>query len=570
MASSENGQDTAAGPGTRLRIGMDQVGTGRIDGATDKDWFAVDLVAGKTYSFALVGTGTDGLTDAKLALFGRDGTTRLQVNDDGMQHGDSIITFTAQSSGRFYLQASGVEGAQGDYSLTAHQGNKAWLNGAMIAGTLDSGWIWNTTNLTYGFRASAGPDGEASFFAFTETQKGATRAIMALTEDICGLNFTEVNPGGLTDDAALLLANYDENDGSGGYGYYPGSTDGDNVAGDMWINGGPEDGPIEPGEWDWTVIQHELGHNLGLSHPGDYAAGVGVNITYENNAQFVQDSEQYSVMSYFSAWRSGGPNLGPDTWMLGDVIALQQIYGANLTTRTGDDVYGYGSTAGSVFDFAVNDDPMLCIWDAGGRDRLDLSDYAGDQIVHLRVARYSSVLGFQNNVVIAPGAIIEDATGGQADDRITGNIYGNGLRGIGGQDVLVGLAGADTLDGGAGRDRLIGGKGADLLQGGADGVEDVFVFQRLHDSRASGPQDRIDGFERGIDRIDLQAIDADTGLGGNQVFGRLQDKATQHGLWTQLTDQGLLLLGDVNGDRIADFGLLLLGLGDLRGADILR
>ncbi|GHC55755.1 M10 family metallopeptidase [Neogemmobacter tilapiae] len=573
MYSSESGlgRDAAGHKGTQLKIGLDQVGSGRIGGGSDIDWFAVDLVAGQTYSFALVGTGANSLSDGKLVLHGVNGFTPLRQNDNGLQHGDAIITFTATTSGRHYLQVSGVEGATGGYSLTAHQGKKAWMDGEMIAGTLDSDYQWSATNLTYGFRASIGANGEASYFAFSEAQKLATRAIMAQTSDICGLTFTEVNPGGLTDNATLLLANYDEDDGTGGYGWYPGSTASSSVAGDMWINGGADGGPIRSGTWDWTVIQHELGHNLGLSHPGDYAAGVGQNITYENSAQFVQDTEQYSVMSYFGAPNAGGANLGADTWMLADVIALQKIYGANKTTRTGDDVYGFGSTAGPVFDFAVNDDPMLTIWDAGGRDRLDLSDYAGgDQVIDLRAGGYSSVMGYKQNVAIVPGAVIEDAVGGQVGDRMTGNGVGNQLEGNAGWDVLIGLGGADRLEGGIGRDRLIGGKGADVLDGGADGVRDVFVFQHLSDSRAKGPLDRVEGFEAGMDVIDLRGVDADSGRVGNQMFGRLQDQAERHGLWTKATAQGLMLLGDVNGDRKADFAVLLVGHEDLRGADLLR
>jgi serralysin len=572
MVASESGlgRDAAGNKGTPLTIGLDQLGSGRIGGANDLDWFKVDLVAGRTYTFTLVGTGENSLGDGKLVLRGVNGVTPLKQNDNGLQHGDAVITFTATKSGTHYLQVSGVDGATGDYGLTAHQGTKAWMDGAMIAGTVDSGWYWGETELTYGFRASVGGNGEASYFAFTDNQKVATRVIMAQTSDVCGLSFTEVNPGGLTDDATLLLANYDKNDGTGGYGWYPGSTASSSVAGDMWITGGAGAGPIESGKWDWTVIQHELGHNLGLSHPGDYAAGEGVRITYENNAQFLQDTEQYSVMSYFGAPNAGGPDLGADTWMLADVIALQQIYGVNRTTRTGDDVYGFGSTAGDVFDFDVNDDPLLTIWDAGGRDRLDLSGYAGDQVIDLRAGRYSSVMGYSQNVAIVPGAVIEDAVGGQVGDRMTGNGVGNHLQGIAGWDVLIGLAGADTLTGGIGRDKLIGGKGADVLEGGADAVRDVFVFQRLSDSRAAGARDRIDGFEGGIDVIDLRGVDADAGQQGNQVFGRLEDKAASHALWTKATAAGLLLLGDVNGDRKADFALSLAGLDDLRGADLLR
>ena len=55
------------------------------------------------------------------------------------------------------------------------------------------------------------------------------------------------------------------------------------------------------------------------------------------------------------------------TPLLYDVAILQQIYGANYTTRSGDTVYGYHSTAGEPsYDFTVDTTPIVTIWDGGG------------------------------------------------------------------------------------------------------------------------------------------------------------------------------------------------------------
>ena len=40
------------------------------------------------------------------------------------------------------------------------------------------------------------------------------------------------------------------------------------------------------------------------------------------------------------------------TPMMADIMAVQKMYGA-ANTRAGDTVYGFGSTAGSIYDFAT-------------------------------------------------------------------------------------------------------------------------------------------------------------------------------------------------------------------------
>ena len=55
---------------------------------------------------------------------------------------------------------------------------------------------------------------------------------------------------------------------------------------------------------------HEIGHALGMSHPGNYNAEEGVTLTYEANAEYYQDSLQYTIMSYFASSSTGrGPDL---------------------------------------------------------------------------------------------------------------------------------------------------------------------------------------------------------------------------------------------------------------------
>ena len=74
------------------------------------------------------------------------------------------------------------------------------------------------------------------------------------------------------------------------------------------------------------VALHEVLHAMGLSHPGNYN-GQGFN--YQDHAEFVEDTIQYSVMSYFAAAHTGADHIigsvqyGGRTPLLYDILALQ-------------------------------------------------------------------------------------------------------------------------------------------------------------------------------------------------------------------------------------------------------
>nr|WP_299667896.1 cadherin-like domain-containing protein [uncultured Ruegeria sp.] len=86
---------------------------------------------------------------------------------------------------------------------------------------------------------------------------------------------------------------------------------------------------------------------------------------------------------------------------------------------------------------------------------------------------------------------IENVTGTDLNDYLTGNSSANTLFGRGGNDTISGGGGADTLDGGEGDDRLFGGDGedrlvaqfgADLLDGGL-GRDTYVVYRTARDGR---------------------------------------------------------------------------------------
>lgn len=93
--------------------------TGSIETTGDKDVFAINLEAGKTYTFDLRTGTASGLADPLLKLFSSTGTL-LRENDDFGTSLDSQITFQADRTGTFYLEASSaVANDTGRYSITS-------------------------------------------------------------------------------------------------------------------------------------------------------------------------------------------------------------------------------------------------------------------------------------------------------------------------------------------------------------------------------------------------------------------------------------------------------------------
>jgi serralysin len=164
--------------------------------------------------------------------------------------------------------------------------------------------------------------------------------------------------------------------------------------------------------------------------------------------------------------------MGPS---LADIVAVQNLYGANTTFNSGDNVYGHNATAGSLYSFAnYATAPAFTIYDTGGADTLDTSGYAANQIINLSAEAFSSIGGVNNNITIARGVVIEGAIGGNGADSLLGNASDNVLVGNAGNDTLDGGAGHDSLDGGAGNDVLFAGWDASWIEGGTG--DDVILI----------------------------------------------------------------------------------------------
>jgi serralysin len=326
-----------------------------------------------------------------------------------------------------------------------------WTN-AQVISQLDSGAHLTGLSWTYAFPTSNSwiPvfHSEKSGFAplNVQQQQSATLAIQ-LWDDLIRPNIT---PTTGASHATITVSNVTNSDAYS-YAYFPhqagweGST--------AWINSNYQELTTpKTGDYSFLTYLHELGHTLGLDHMGNYNGTAN----WATDASSLQDSHLYSVMSYFTVsetgqaqWTSGWVQYFPQTPMLNDILAIQAIYGADPTTRATNTTYGFNASGISqneaqIYDYSVNQHPIMTLYDAGGIDTLDLSGFSAAARIDLVAGHYSSAAGFTNNIGIATNTTIENAAGGSGNDTITGNAANNVLDGGAGNDIMAGGLGNDT------------------------------------------------------------------------------------------------------------------------------
>lgn len=327
--------------------------------------------------------------------------------------------------------------------FAAYLTNGFWNDFYGTPGDVSDGW--NKNNFTYSI---------ANYYSAAE--KEGIRDAFQQWADVTNITFTELSSGG---DIPIVGPAHAGEQGrafasnqwtpTNGIYYITGTR----IVID-YDSGGFGTNPSDLGDYALMTAIHEIGHALGLGHTGNYNAGQG-NPTYANNAQWINDTRQYSLMSYWSASSSGASHQGEyaSTPLVMDIYAVQQLYGANMSVRSGNTIYGFNSTANSdQFNFTVNVRPVVAIWDGGGNDTIDVSGWSMAQMINLADGAFSNVGGGIGNLAIAYNAVIENATGGSGNDTIYGNSANNILLGNNGNDTFHASTGSDTLNGGAGTD----------------------------------------------------------------------------------------------------------------------
>lgn len=360
-----------------------------------------------------------------------------------------------------------------------------------------SGTQWKKSSISYGFNSTipseyynvsvdstVSGDLTTGWSALNNAEKQAVRNVTAILPTLVTLSLVENNIS--TNVPEIRFNVVPTSTSIAGFAYLPSSSvTADGLAGDVFLAASNRDTEqYLAGDQGYMTVVHELGHALGLKHPFESPNILTTSL----------DNTAYTVMSYTSArnrilnfsyenntMKMASEYVGPFSYGVLDVAALQTLYGTNLGYHTGADSYTV-STAKHQY---------LTIWDAGGVDVLEASDASGSCVIDLRAGSLSSVdihtvaeqqaqtqayyraLGVngdawvaniysqnsskiytgENNFGIAYGVWIENVNTGSAADTVRDNAVNNVIKTGAGNDLIeLYEGGMDTVDAGAGSD----------------------------------------------------------------------------------------------------------------------
>jgi serralysin len=528
--------DAAAGLGTTATMAIGDLFDGTISGAGDNDWIRVSLTAGQAYVFSVWGTGGSnlGLQDTIMNLYNGGGSL-IATNDD-VEPGSNLfsaIEFTATTTGTYYIGISGYDASNvGKYTVQA--ATNIYTVDQVVTQLTEFGW-GITTAISHD--ENTGDVMDVNISALTAA--GQQLALWALDawSTVLGITFQTT----LSSTADIIFDDSQSGAFAGPSSYFPSTgqiVEATVNVGTSWLNtyGTTYD------SYSYLTYLHEIGHALGLSHSGPYDGSA----SFPSSALFLNDSTLMTLMSYFDNSDNtyiSGTNTTPVTPMIADIAAVNSLYGVPSSVYGGNTTWGansnVGGNLGQLFGIIFDGDPSnpafysgrpvsWTVYDTNGIDTIDMSTVSANQAIDLRSEAVSDVGGYQANMVIAVGTVIENAISGSGNDLLTGNSADNSLTGNLGNDTLSGADGNDWLDGGDGFDTIYGGAGNDQILGRVG--NDLLFGDDGHDNiSASSGRDTVYG-GMGNDQIGGgNGDDLLYGEDGNDIIGSGNDSDTIDG-----------------------------------------